>query len=165
MSTRLRKIRLVGWLMGAVGKCQKTSAKTTYRGGGSGIRTRDTVSRIHTFQACAFNHSATPPQGGSSYSLRAPARNWSYIDCRRGIRARQVRPRSQRTARRGTERETFARGRGNPSIALVAAHHMLERAARLEPLDLPRDQDADRIVIADRGVVRRHIDLGMRPER
>ena len=31
-------------------------------GGGSGIRTRDTVSRIHTFQACAFNHSATPPQ-------------------------------------------------------------------------------------------------------
>ena len=30
-------------------------------GGGSGIRTRDTVSRIHTFQACAFNHSATPP--------------------------------------------------------------------------------------------------------
>ena len=32
-------------------------------GGGSGIRTRDTVSRIHTFQACAFNHSATPPIG------------------------------------------------------------------------------------------------------
>ena len=31
-------------------------------GGGSGIRTRDTVARIHTFQACAFNHSATPPQ-------------------------------------------------------------------------------------------------------
>ena len=30
-------------------------------GGGGGIRTRDTVSRIHTFQACAFNHSATPP--------------------------------------------------------------------------------------------------------
>ncbi len=31
-------------------------------GGGGGIRTRDTVSRIHTFQACAFNHSATPPR-------------------------------------------------------------------------------------------------------
>ena len=30
-------------------------------GGGSGIRTHDTVPRIHTFQACAFNHSATPP--------------------------------------------------------------------------------------------------------
>jgi hypothetical protein len=31
------------------------------RGGGGGIRTRDTVSRIHTFQACAFSRSATPP--------------------------------------------------------------------------------------------------------
>ena len=30
-------------------------------GGQSGIRTRDTLSRIHTFQACAFNHSATCP--------------------------------------------------------------------------------------------------------
>ena len=30
-------------------------------GGGGGIRTRDTVSRIHTFQACAFSRSATPP--------------------------------------------------------------------------------------------------------
>src|ERR1700744_4846929 len=34
---------------------------STYYGGGSGIRTRDTVSRIHTFQACAFNRSATSP--------------------------------------------------------------------------------------------------------
>ena len=31
-------------------------------GGESGIRTRDTFSRIHTFQACAFNHSATSPR-------------------------------------------------------------------------------------------------------
>jgi hypothetical protein len=30
-------------------------------GGGRGIRTLDTVSRIHAFQACAFSHSATPP--------------------------------------------------------------------------------------------------------
>ena len=30
-------------------------------GGGRGIRTLDTVSRIHAFQACAFNHSATSP--------------------------------------------------------------------------------------------------------
>lgn len=30
-------------------------------GGGRGIRTLDTVPRIHAFQACAFNHSATPP--------------------------------------------------------------------------------------------------------
>src|ERR1700735_5077888 len=32
-----------------------------FSGGGGGIRTRDTVSRIHTFQACAFSRSATPP--------------------------------------------------------------------------------------------------------
>src|SRR4026207_73009 len=32
-------------------------------GGGSGIRTHDTVARIHAFQACAFSHSAIPPQG------------------------------------------------------------------------------------------------------
>ena len=30
-------------------------------GGGSGIRTHVTVSRKHAFQACAFSHSATPP--------------------------------------------------------------------------------------------------------
>ena len=28
---------------------------------GAGFATRDTVSRIHTFQACAFDRSATPP--------------------------------------------------------------------------------------------------------
>gem|GEM_PF-4610314 len=30
-------------------------------GGGDEIRTHDTVARIHTFQACAFSRSATPP--------------------------------------------------------------------------------------------------------
>src|ERR1700740_1612714 len=30
-------------------------------GGGSGIRTHDTVSRIHAFQASAFSHSAISP--------------------------------------------------------------------------------------------------------
>jgi hypothetical protein len=30
-------------------------------GGGGGIRTLDTVSRIQHFQCCAFSHSATPP--------------------------------------------------------------------------------------------------------
>ena len=36
--------------------------KSAVNGGGGGIRTLDTVSRIHTFQACAFSHSATPPE-------------------------------------------------------------------------------------------------------
>src|SRR3984893_11582736 len=30
-------------------------------GGGRGVRTHHTVSRIHAFQACAFSHSAIPP--------------------------------------------------------------------------------------------------------
>jgi hypothetical protein len=43
-------------------------------GGGRGIRTPDTVARIHAFQACAFNHSATPPSGGADYNQRATLR-------------------------------------------------------------------------------------------
>ena len=38
-----------------------------YFGGGSGIRTHDTVSRIHAFQASAFSHSAIPPRVDSSW--------------------------------------------------------------------------------------------------
>ena len=30
-------------------------------GGERGIRTLETVPRLHTFQACAFDHSATSP--------------------------------------------------------------------------------------------------------
>ena len=33
----------------------------TVNGGERGIRTLETVSRLHAFQACAFNHSATSP--------------------------------------------------------------------------------------------------------
>ncbi len=36
--------------------------KKVVAGGESGIRTHDTVSRIHAFQACAFDHSAISPQ-------------------------------------------------------------------------------------------------------
>jgi hypothetical protein len=45
-------------------------------GGGSGIRTRDTVSGIHTFQACAFNHSATPPKPAGDHAGAGRGR-WS----------------------------------------------------------------------------------------
>src|SRR5690242_3268386 len=44
---------------------------TGYGGGGGGIRTRDTVSRIHTFQACAFDRSATPPARAEMDRARA----------------------------------------------------------------------------------------------
>src|SRR5215510_9705658 len=44
----------------------RTGANTSEHGagGGSGIRTHVTVSRKHAFQACAFSHSATPPDRG-----------------------------------------------------------------------------------------------------
>ena len=35
-----------------------------FYGGQTGIRTLETVTRLHTFQACAFDHSATCPLGG-----------------------------------------------------------------------------------------------------
>jgi hypothetical protein len=39
-------------------------------GGGGGIRTLETVSRLHTFQACAFSHSATPPARVRTIAVR-----------------------------------------------------------------------------------------------
>ncbi len=45
-----------------------TLARAT--GGGRGIRTPETVARLHAFQACAFNHSATPPHCAADYSDR-----------------------------------------------------------------------------------------------
>jgi hypothetical protein len=41
---------------------RKTLVISIGTGGGSGIRTHDTVSRIHAFQACALSHSAIPPE-------------------------------------------------------------------------------------------------------
>lgn len=35
--------------------------KAALDGGGRGIRTLETVARLHAFQACAFDHSAIPP--------------------------------------------------------------------------------------------------------
>src|SRR6266516_3706737 len=56
---------------GTLGDCWKSVL-----GGGSGIRTHDTVSRIHAFQACAFSHSAIPPgRGSAQYSEGASPDN------------------------------------------------------------------------------------------
>src|SRR5690242_6411814 len=50
-------------------------------GGEKGIRTLETVTRLHTFQACAFDHSAISPQclrplgpnaGGRTIAMKAP---------------------------------------------------------------------------------------------
>ena len=47
-------------------------------GGATGIRTLETVSRLHTFQACAFDHSATAPLGAC---LSSGLRNMQANDC------------------------------------------------------------------------------------
>ena len=36
--------------------------KSVGNGGEKGIRTLETVARLHAFQACAFDHSATSPR-------------------------------------------------------------------------------------------------------
>ena len=46
-----------------------------YSGGSTGIRTLETVTRLHAFQACAFDHSATDPFGrfmGNQLSFQEP---------------------------------------------------------------------------------------------
>ncbi len=48
-------------------------------GGQTGIRTLETVSRLHTFQACAFDHSATCPWAGFSAGLVRLARPEIYV--------------------------------------------------------------------------------------
>src|SRR5437868_6531569 len=42
-----------------------TSEINRLDGGEKGIRTLETVTRLHTFQACAFDHSAISPQAGN----------------------------------------------------------------------------------------------------
>ena len=46
-------------------------------GGESGIRTRDTYYRIHTFQACSFNHSDTSPLATNNNTVNMDARDCS----------------------------------------------------------------------------------------
>ncbi len=71
-------------------------------GGGGGIRTRDTVARIHALQACAFDHSATPP---------AP-RNGRARLAERAAAAQPRRVRLSAGTRRGRSRRGFSEWRG-----------------------------------------------------
>jgi hypothetical protein len=79
----------------------KSLALFCYDGGDGGIRTLDTASRIHTFQACAFSRSATPPS-------RAPSRNAGASS---GCPPR-LRPAPPRTTRRGSPSPVRAPGSG-----------------------------------------------------
>ena len=47
----------------------RNSEKQRY-GGQTGIRTLETVTRLHTFQACAFDHSATCPTNRTGWKTR-----------------------------------------------------------------------------------------------
>ena len=69
------------------------------RGGGGGIRTHDTTHRrIHTFQACAFNHSATPPRNGATPCAKSGAGTVTKCipRCNARLRARRAQPRADR---------------------------------------------------------------------
>ena len=62
------EVRRSAWLLGRARRIERRLAAGS--GGERGIRTLDTVSRIHAFQACAFSHSATSP---NSHHLKAHA--------------------------------------------------------------------------------------------
>lgn len=65
-------------MAGAPRKIQKNSTISIRYGGQRGIRTLDTLSRIHAFQACAFNHSATCPSFCSRRSIRLDGEKRSF---------------------------------------------------------------------------------------
>src|SRR5215207_5730784 len=86
-------------------------------GGRGGIRTPDTVSRIHTFQACALNHSATLPLADAYGDLPPVCKP---APCRRRGSARFGRV----TADRGRLRR--ARRGASPALALPSGDVVLE---------------------------------------
>jgi hypothetical protein len=65
---RRRKVPEQAEEFGRLQRGNKRFINYLVRGGGRGIRTLDTVSRIHAFQACAFSRSATPPHRRRHYS-------------------------------------------------------------------------------------------------
>ena len=57
----------------AVGRVPRAERRGRGHGGERGIRTLETVSRLHTFQACAFDHSATSPGLARTNHLPPPS--------------------------------------------------------------------------------------------
>ena len=100
----------------------------TILGGGRGIRTLDTVSRIHAFQACAFSRSATPP-APAGCRIRAHYSQGSEADNSPSPRARRKSPalgddpgikqatRRQNAAARQTMRMALREPRAQPALA------------------------------------------------
>ena len=89
---------------------RKTLVCTTFlyiTGGESGIRTRDTFDRIHTFQACSFNHSDTSPHDSPPLPRRdCSAHPEPHPSLAFGASPAAVQTRSRRVCR---TRDTFDR--------------------------------------------------------
>jgi hypothetical protein len=108
-------------------------------GGGRGIRTLDTVSRIHAFQACAFSHSATPPHDGRALGEPGPRLRAQYSQGERDNK------RSLNMAGDRTEGERIRLGRSE-DLAIVGRLLGASAATRIPALTSlgPEDQAACR---------------------
>lgn len=113
-TVRRRSIFAAGRGTSAVWAVRSSTIPTGQSGGESGIRTRVTLSRKHTFQACAFNHSATSPSQRSGRPEDAqPVRRRRAL--RLGWRdlspeGRRLQPRNRRCGAILSRGRKFARG-------------------------------------------------------
>jgi hypothetical protein len=119
-------------------------------GGERGIRTLDTVARIHAFQACAFNHSATSPRPRHAAGPRA-----GRMPC---ATRRVGAERCSTAKRRGRAREVVAPARdnrghpeegGRSSRATICATICSSRSAEFEPSLARLRGEIDRCTAAD----------------
>ena len=85
-------------------------------GGGRGIRTLDTVSRIHAFQACAFSRSATPP-APAGCRIRAHYSQGGEADNSQSRRVRRKSPALRDDP--GIKQATRSRNAAAPGLAVA----------------------------------------------
>ena len=133
---RAEPVRLLRLNCDVLGARELLDATT---GGGRGIRTLDTVSRIHAFQACAFSHSATPPRRQIGARRRNIRRGHTLA---RQARRRPIPPRPQPFSQRALPREPF-------SQRALRREPFSQRALRREPFSqraLPREPFSRRAV-------------------
>src|SRR5262245_43809577 len=85
-------------------------------GGGSGIRTHVTVSRKHAFQACAFSHSATPP-------------DWAFLNAASLFHEKLATPASTTPFLIGIQKARLFEGRAFSHVSLFLAFFGVGRLA------------------------------------
>lgn len=116
-------------------------------GGESGIRTRVTVSRKHTFQACAFNHSATSPSlhvapAGSPRGLgRCISLGAAMRNVRNGRRPTSGRPspapEPSKQQARGSSSRSRAECQAITAVYSLCRRHGISRAAGRSAFEAP----------------------------